>query len=317
MPAPAPPIPGNLAAWEANYGPGLRASHRDLPEPPAAGLVYTGRDLPAQRDPIVTGGLRAHQVCIGYQSTYLRDWLPGRRPHHDGPTVPGTLFVIPPEVLAEGGRAVWDGGSAFALVMLPPATVARAAAELGHDYERLAFPEGYSVRDPLAAALVTALGRELDAGGPGGRVYADQLTHTLAVQLVRAHSRPRGNAAAPATRALDAPRGGLAPRALRITRDYVRHALADPDLSLDDLAAAAGYSPFHFARSFRVSTGETPAGYLRRVRLEHAAELLASSPELTVAQVAERAGYRSASAFAAAFRRVLGVSPSAYQRARR
>src|SRR5262249_7101035 len=66
------------------------------------------------------------------------------------------------------------------------------------------------------------------------------------------------SAAAPAA---PATRGGLAPAALRRVREYVNGHL-ERNIELKDLAAAAGLSPFHFARVFKQSEGMTPHEYV-------------------------------------------------------
>ena len=148
---------------------------------------------------------------------------------------------------------------------------------------------------------------EAESGGPNGRLYAEQLLQTIAVQLVTRYTaeQPR----------LRRYRGGLPPVSLRRVREYV-HAHLAGDLALEELAAVAGYSVFHFARMFRASTGQTPAAYVREVRMARAAQLLADAQLSfwTVAEVGAAVGYASPPAFAAAFRRVWGVSPSRYRR---
>jgi AraC family transcriptional regulator len=70
---------------------------------------------------------------------------------------------------------------------------------------------------------------------------------------------------------------------------------ADParNPGLEELAAAAAFSPFHFHRVYREITGETPAETLARERLSRAAALLVRDA-LPVAVVAKRCGYGSA-----------------------
>jgi AraC family transcriptional regulator len=84
------------------------------------------------------------------------------------------------------------------------------------------------------------------------------------------------------------------------------------DLNLADLAAQAGYSPFHFHRIFAAMTGENPAAFLRRLRLERAAtQLLESVP---VCEVAMEAGFGSGDAFSRAFRQAYGILPSDFRK---
>ncbi len=89
---------------------------------------------------------------------------------------------------------------------------------------------------------------------------------------------------------------------------------ADPARSptLDELAGAAAFSPFHFHRIYRELTGETPAETLTRLRLSQAAVLLVRDG-LPVAAVAARSGYGSAAAFTRAFRAAYGIPPAAYR----
>lgn len=86
----------------------------------------------------------------------------------------------------------------------------------------------------------------------------------------------------------------------------------DGDVSLEALAARAGWSPFHFHRAFRRVVGETPKQYTQRLRLERAAARLASTDD-PVVSVATASGFGSHEVFTRAFRRQFGCSPSAYR----
>lgn len=90
---------------------------------------------------------------------------------------------------------------------------------------------------------------------------------------------------------------------------------ADPRRSpgLEELAAAAAFSPFHFHRIYRELTGETPVETLTRERLSRAAVMLARQQGVGVAAVARACGYGSAAAFTRAFRTAYGIPPAAYR----
>jgi AraC family transcriptional regulator len=85
---------------------------------------------------------------------------------------------------------------------------------------------------------------------------------------------------------------------------------ADParNPGLEELAAAAAFSPYHFHRIYREVTGETPAETLHRERLSRAAALLVRGGQ-PVAAVAKACGYGSAAAFTRAFRAAYGIPP--------
>ena len=88
---------------------------------------------------------------------------------------------------------------------------------------------------------------------------------------------------------------------------------ADSDVSLDELAARAGWSRFHFHRAFRKAVGETPKRYTLRLRLERAAARLATESDAVVS-IAAGAGFASHEVFTRAFQRQFGRTPSAYRR---
>lgn len=82
--------------------------------------------------------------------------------------------------------------------------------------------------------------------------------------------------------------------------------------TLASLATAASVSRTTLARRFTELVGEPPMTYLTEWRMALAADMLAE-PAATVATVARRVGYSDAFGFSSAFKRVLGVSPSAYR----
>jgi AraC-like DNA-binding protein len=100
---------------------------------------------------------------------------------------------------------------------------------------------------------------------------------------------------------------------LRSARDLMDRRFADP-LDLDRMASEAGFSKFHFARTFKETYGETPANYLTRRRVERAKDLLRSA-NLTVTEVCMLVGFSSLGSFSSRFSELVGMSPSAFQRA--
>ena len=89
----------------------------------------------------------------------------------------------------------------------------------------------------------------------------------------------------------------------------------DGDVSLDALAARAGWSPFHLHRAFRRLVGETPKAYTQRLRLDRAAARLATGTDRVV-DIALDSGFASHEVFSRAFRRRFGRSPERYRAAR-
>jgi len=84
-------------------------------------------------------------------------------------------------------------------------------------------------------------------------------------------------------------------------------------MSLAELSASAGLSPFHFLRVFRRTTGTTPHQYLIGARLRLAARLLLDTAQ-PITRIAYDVGFQDLSNFVRTFHRVIGCSPRAYRR---
>lgn len=175
----------------------------------------------------------------------------------------------------------------------------RVAAELG-------VPAGLPVatnnstlgtRHPVAG-LVRALGAEL-GDVAGSTLAAEGLGRAIAVRLLREFRQ------LPAQRPSDAAPPAAVLRAVAL----MRRRLTEP-LTLGEIAAAAGLSPFHFARQFKAATGHPPHEYLVRLRVDRAQELLRThGRRWTMAAIAQESGFSDQSHLARQFRRVLGVTP--------
>jgi AraC family transcriptional regulator len=102
-------------------------------------------------------------------------------------------------------------------------------------------------------------------------------------------------------------------RILRVLLHIQRN--LDRELSLDELAKVAHFSPFHFHRVFRGMVGESVMEYVRRLRLEQAA-LQLKHGRRQIVRIAFDAGYEAHESFTRAFRAMFGCSPSQYRRNR-
>ena len=106
-------------------------------------------------------------------------------------------------------------------------------------------------------------------------------------------------------------------RQQRVSRDRVDRVIArlKSDLahppSLEQLGREVGCSSYYLSRTFSKEIGETLPQYLRRLRLERAAELLRSG-RFNVTEAAMEVGYSSLSHFSQAFHQAYGCCPGLY-----
>ncbi|HRO48525.1 MAG TPA: AraC family transcriptional regulator [Hyphomicrobium sp.] len=213
---------------------------------------------------------------------------------------PGNVTIIP-----AGTSARWDIGGDVNVVQLylTEAALVRVAAEADTAYPAELL-ERTGHLDPITSRLLTTAAEALEGNTTLDSIFRQQLTDLLATRLLVAHA---GMPAAPPPVS-----GGLPPRMLRRALERLRSE-SDADVSLAALAADAGLSRFHFCRAFKESTGMPPHAWLRQFRLERAKAML-RDPSVSVVAVAVALGYASQTAFAAAFKKLTGLSPSEFRR---
>lgn len=241
-----------------------------------------------------------HHVIMAYSGSMQRLERRSGRSIGIGTARSGVVTIIP-----AGSSARWDipGTVNVVQLYLPQSTLDRVAADAGRItpdtlLERTGHP------DPITSRLLISAADVLDGSDVLDTFFRQQLADLLATRLLAAHT------GAPTT--FQPALGGLAPKVLRRAIERLRSD-SDADLSLATLASEAGLSRFHFCRAFKESTGLSPHSWLRQYRLEQAMEMLRHT-DMSVVSVSAALGYSSQTAFAAAFRRLTGETPSHWRR---
>lgn len=106
--------------------------------------------------------------------------------------------------------------------------------------------------------------------------------------------------------------GGSSQLNLQQIQDLMRQHLTSR-LDLNQLAASAGLSRYHFITKYKQLTGETPIQHYLHMKIEKACYLL-DAGELSIGAIAEQLGYEDSYYFSRLFKKVMGVSPSSYRR---
>jgi AraC family transcriptional regulator len=94
--------------------------------------------------------------------------------------------------------------------------------------------------------------------------------------------------------------------------EYIEENLQEA-LPLEKLAKVSTYSAYHFQRTFKAMIGETPAGYIKRLRLENAAHYLIYEHQIPVTQIALMCGFTSLSYFTYSFNEYFKTSPKKWR----
>jgi AraC family transcriptional regulator len=218
------------------------------------------------------------------------------------PLPAGSISLVP-----AGSPALWrwSGRKDTLNIYLEPGLVARvAAAAFELDPARLTVPPLDGQDLPHLRAAMGAVDAEMTAGGIGGPLAAESLANVLVVHLIRHLSAPRRPARG---------RDGALPRGrLRAVVEYIEeHLNAGP--TLEQIAAVAHLSPYHFARQFKVATGLPPHQYVIARRVERAKQRLQAGTDRSLAEVAVDAGFSDQSVFCRHFKRLVGVTPGRFR----
>jgi AraC-like DNA-binding protein len=258
--------------------------------------------------------LSLHTVLRGHAWLWLDDpagaerLLPGDlaivvggRDHHIADEPDPDLCMTHEQFWAAGARD--DAEDPHAAVFLCGAY--RLAGDVGRSLIQ-ALPPMLVIRPSAHGQVhdvVSLISRELTQPAPGKQTVLDRLLDVLLVLIMRA-AYEHSSTAPRWYRAAKDPRLG---RALQAMHEGPEHGWTVPEL-----AHLSAMSRTSFARNFERALGQTPMQYLTDWRLTLAREYLLAN-ELTMEQIAHRTGYSSPNAFAATFRRHVGLPPGRWR----
>jgi len=175
--------------------------------------------------------------------------------------------------------------------------------------------EPYSLRyladieDEMIRQIGLAILSEMASETAAGRMLVETSALALSARLAQSYAEPVS------VRPQKFRSHRLDQTRLRRVLDYIAQHL-DEDLTVTQLANVASLSPFHFARMFSATMNVSPHRYVSQLRLERAMVLLAAGKR-TLSDIALSCQFSSQASFTHAFRRVTGMTPGEYRRARR
>jgi AraC family transcriptional regulator len=227
------------------------------------------------------------------------DWHSSGRTGHVKSGAGNLIFLTP----GTRDSVLWRGVSQRIVASIDPSLLTHAAKEmeLKGSYD---FDNRWSFADEQLRLLMTEMDREMNSGWAMGALYGDLLGMCLSSALIRKYG---STSYMPVLL-----KGGLSRSHFKQVLAYIDENL-HRDLRLEELSALTGLSKFHFARSFRDSSGVTPHQYVLQMRVERAKALL-TRPEWSIQQIASATGFADGSQLSKIFRKAMGVSPSQWRR---
>jgi AraC family transcriptional regulator len=216
--------------------------------------------------------------------------------------MPGKAWLVPSgEPLSydwtQAGRATREMTS----IVLPAAELALTADALrGRRAGLVSLPKVTLIEDRVVRAMLVELSHAVTSG-------VDELYAQSSATFLLAHLLSHYGSGAPGL-----PATGREDARVRTAIEFMRASLSLP-ISLADIAASAGLSPYHFLRVFSSGTGMPPFRFLSQLRIETARRLLRDGDQ-SVTEIAALCGFSTASQFSTAFRRETGMAPSEFRR---
>ena len=260
--------------------------------------------LRVERYRLAAGGVPAHfhaqhLLLIHEAEQAVRSHRPNGNRVEEGLFQRGDTGLYP---AGEYGPSAWDGPADIINVHIDPEWLenrARQSLDLAHFNLR----ERFRFEDPL----LPHLGRQLLAAASSehalGLLYSESLMHTLGYHLIEYHATYERRVAGTGAR--------LSGAVLARIDSYLE-ASAEETITLAALADLANLSVFHFARRFKLTTDCSPYQYVLDWKIKRARQLLRAG-DLPIAAISDALGFASPAHFSAAFKRVVGESPRAFQ----
>jgi AraC family transcriptional regulator len=260
-------------------------------------LLLRAYDDPPVVEPFTTPPTKDHLIVLVTKGTSNVEGLYGGK-WQKANYCPGSLGMTAP---GEEVTLRWRGDTSHSTLQLhlPAESILRCNEDVvGRGAVSPRMPNALSHDDSVLQQVILGVAAKLREGAP--EIYAESAAQFLTMHMLVGHAGHKIKQA----RTRDGAR-------MQRVCDYMHAHLAE-EISLQDLAKVAYLSRFHLIRMFKQTYGTTPYQRLTRLRTQRAQRLLATS-DTPITQIALDCGFTNQTHFAAAFRRLVGLSPRAYR----
>lgn len=247
--------------------------------------------IPQMRDYMIV-------VYKGAQSTMRRR---NGGPWQSATVEPGAISLL---TRAEQSTWHWDKPIDVKHIYLSHDVLERTALQVfERDPTSLEIDDHVRCVDQSMPQYLKMLEQELSGNGFGENVYVDALRTQITIHLLRNYAR---------IELRNTEKGALGGVLRKRLIEFIEGTLAD-SIHLDDLAATAGLSAYHFSRKFKIEFGVSPHAFIVERRIERAKSLLRRK-SLPLKAVAADCGFADQSHFNRIFRKVVGLTPDEYRK---
>lgn len=217
----------------------------------------------------------------------------------NGQTQPGDVWILPRSMPYD---AIFEGPHGGLVLSISNPLFERHTGALMHDRQIELRPH-FNLRDKQLEHLLLGLLAVTQDRPQPDTLVGELLVNAICVRLANRYA---------VSKLSMMPRpGGLSVGQLRRVLDYISANL-DSNISLSGLANTANLSLYHFASSFKKSTGQSPQRYVLLQKIRRAQQLL-SDKRRSVLEVALDLGFAHQGNFSRAFRRITGMSPNQFR----
>ncbi|MBD2847362.1 helix-turn-helix transcriptional regulator [Paenibacillus sp. IB182496] len=212
----------------------------------------------------------------------------------------GDMLLIGPGE-RHGGYRISAPGVSFAWFHFDPVEPLRPdAGEQGESETMLVLPRHAACPNPQRVAILARQLLHVASAGYRFKGAADYFLTTLVIELAE---QLHDSARSPQGPAYD-------PQML----EWIRLHALDRGISVARIAEQFRYNPDYLSRMFKRRHGEALHAYIHRLKLDKAKELLAQTP-LGIKEIADRVGIGDDKQFMKWFKRLEGMTPTAYRKA--
>ncbi|MCC6076075.1 helix-turn-helix domain-containing protein [Pseudomonas sp. GCM10022188] len=211
------------------------------------------------------------------------------------------VIHIDPSGSLTGAR--WSEALDVLFLMPSESMFERVLREMRNPPSKIELTRSSFVQDRQIQQIGLAILAECKSGFPTGRLFGESLAMALTARLINHYSTSQLN--------LPTSNHGLPTWRLRRVTDYIEENIG-AELGLENLAAVAEFSEYHFSRMFKLRTGLTPHGYVTERRIARAKELLTRS-QMSIKEISALLGFGDQAHMTTVFKRCTGTTPKKFR----